>query len=131
MVRDRKIEGINALRDESGREGIRIVIELRRDANPQIVLNRLYHQSQLQTTFGVIMLALVDGKPRILNLKEVLECYLKHQREVIVRRTKYDLEKAEDRAHILEGLRIALDHIDEIIALIRASKAQKPNSGTA
>ncbi|HHT70341.1 MAG: DNA gyrase subunit A [bacterium] len=122
LVRDRKIEGINALRDESGREGIRIVIELRRDANPQIVLNRLYHQSQLQTTFGVIMLALVDGKPRILNLKEVLECYLKHQREVIVRRTKYDLEKAEDRAHILEGLRIALDHIDEIIALIRASQ---------
>ena len=129
LVRDRKIEGINALRDESGREGIRIVIELRRDANPQIVLNRLYHQSQLQTTFGVIMLALVDGKPRILNLKEVLECYLKHQREVIVRRTKYDLEKAEDRAHILEGLRIALTISMKYCQW--GPQAQKPNSGTA
>ncbi|HHV07840.1 MAG TPA: DNA gyrase subunit A [Firmicutes bacterium] len=122
LVRDKKLEGISALRDESGREGIRIVIELKRDANAQVVLNRLYHQTQLQTTFGVIMLALVDGRPRVLNLKEVLEHYLQHQRDVIVRRTKFDLEKAEDRAHLLEGFRIALDHIDEIIALIRASR---------
>lgn len=122
LVRDKKLEGISDLRDESSREGIRIVIELKRDANAQIVLNRLYHHTQLQTTFGVIMLALVDGQPRVLNLKQTLEYYLKHQREVIVRRTKFDLEKAEERAHILEGLRIALDHIDEIIALIRSSR---------
>jgi DNA gyrase subunit A len=122
LVRDKKLEGISDLRDESSREGIRIVIELRRDANAQVVLNRLYHQTQLQTTFGVIMLALVDGEPRILTLKQALEFYLQHQRDVIVRRTKFDLDKAEARAHILEGLRIALDHIDEIIALIRASR---------
>ena len=122
LVRERKVEGIRELRDESGREGIRIVVELRREANPQIVLNRLYHHSQLESNFGVIMLALVDGEPEVLNLKQVLEHYLGHQRLVVIRRTQYDLEKAEARAHILEGLQIALDHIDEIIALIRGSQ---------
>ena len=131
LVRERQLEGISALRDESGREGIRIVIELRRDANPQIVLNRLYHQSQLEMTFGVIMLALVDGKPEVLNLKQMLGHYLDHQREVIVRRAQHDLEKAEERAHILEGLRIALDHIDEIIALIRSSRGTEAELRTS
>lgn len=122
LVRDKKIDGITDLRDESDREGIRIVIELRRDANPNIVLNRLYKHSQLQETFGIIMLALVDGEPKVLNLKQMLELYLSHQKDVIRRRTKYELDKAEARAHILEGLRIALDHIDEVIALIRRSR---------
>ncbi|MFS8523395.1 MAG: DNA gyrase subunit A, partial [Limnochordales bacterium] len=122
LHRDKTIEGISDLRDESDRSGMRIVIELRRDANARVVLNRLYRHSQLETTFGVIMLALVDGEPRVLSLKEMLGHYLKHQEEVVIRRTRYELRKAEERAHILEGLRIALDHIDEIIALIRASK---------
>ncbi|MDK2856687.1 MAG: gyrase subunit [Bacillota bacterium] len=121
LVREKEIEGITDLRDESGREGIRIVIELRRDVNADVLLNQLYHRTQLQDTFGVIMLALVDGEPRILNLKEMLRHYLDHQKEVVVRRTRFDLARAEERAHILEGLRIALDHIDEIIALIRAA----------
>jgi len=122
LHRDKVIDGISDLRDESDRNGMRIVIELRRDANARVVLNRLYRHTQLETTFGVIMLALVDGEPRILTLKDALVHYLKHQEEVIIRRTRYDLRKAEERAHILEGLRIALDHIDEIIALIRSSK---------
>lgn len=122
LHRDKTVEGISDLRDESDRTGMRIVIELRRDANARVVLNRLYRHSQLETTFGVIMLALVDGEPRVLTLKEVLSHYLKHQEEVVIRRTRYELRKAEERAHILEGLRIALDHIDEIIALIRGSK---------
>ena len=122
LVRDKKVEGISDLRDESSREGMRVVIELKKDANPNIVLNHLYKHTQLQDTFGVIMLALVNNEPRILNLKEILELYLKHQEEVITRRSKYELNKAEERAHILEGLLIALDNIDEVIHIIRSSK---------
>ena len=116
-----RIEGISAIRDESNRNGMRIVIELKRDANPKITLNRLYKHTQLQDNYSMIMIALVDGQPKILNLYEILEQYLKHQKEVVTRRTKYDLKKAEARAHILEGLRIALDNIDEIIKIIRSS----------
>lgn len=122
LVRDKKVEGISDLRDESSREGMRVVIELKKDANPNIVLNHLYKHTQLQDTFGVIMLALVNNEPRILNLKEILELYLKHQEEVITRRSKYELNKAEERAHILEGLLVALDNIDEVIHIIRSSK---------
>lgn len=122
LHRAKIVEGISDLRDESDRSGLQVVLELRRDANARVVLNRLYRHTQLETTFGVITLALVDGEPRVLTLKEVLTHYLKHQEDVIIRRTRYELRVAEDRAHILEGLRIALDHIDEIIALIRASK---------
>jgi len=121
-VRDKKIEGISDLRDESDREGMRIVIELKRDANPNIVLNNLYKHTKLQDTFGVIMLALVNDEPKVLNLWEILHYYLEYQKEIIVRRTQYDLKKAEERAHILEGLKIALDHIDEVINVIRNSK---------
>ena len=124
LVRDKKLDGISDLRDESDREGMRIVIELKRDANPNVVLNNLYKQTQLQTTFGVIMLALVDDEPRVLNLKQMLSYYIEHQKEVVIRRTKYDLNKAEERAHIIEGLKIALDHIDEIINIIRSSKEE-------
>jgi len=112
LVRDKKVVGISDLRDESDRNGIKIVIDLKRDVNAQIILNQLYKYTQLQDTFGVIMLALVDNKPRVLNLKEVLTHYIAFQKEVIVRRTRFDLEKAQARAHILEGLRIALDNID-------------------
>lgn len=122
LVKDKKIDGITDLRDESNREGIRIVVELRRDANANVVLNRLYKHTQLQDTFGIIMLALVDNQPKILNILQMLELYLKHQEEVITRRTRYDLNKAEERAHILEGLLKALDYIDEIIKLIRSSQ---------
>ncbi|MCS1352704.1 DNA gyrase subunit A [Mechercharimyces sp. CAU 1602] len=122
LVRDKKIDGITDLRDESDRNGMRVVIELRRDVNPKVTLNNLYKQTSLQTSFGVNMLALVDGQPKVLNLKEVLYHYINHQIEVVRRRTQFDLNKAEERAHILEGLRIALDHIDEVIELIRASK---------
>lgn len=122
LVRDKTIDGITDLRDESDRSGMRVVMELRRDVNPNIVLNQLYKHSQLQVSFGVIMLALVGGQPKIVTLREMLTAYLDHQREVVTRRTQYDLTRAEERAHILEGLRIALDHIDEVIALIRASK---------
>ena len=121
-VRDKKIEGISDLRDESDRDGMRIVIELKRDANPNIVLNNLYKYTQMQVTFGAIMLALVDGEPKILNLKQMLEYYIAHQKDIITRRTEFDLKKAEARAHIVEGLRIALDHIDEVIKIIRGSK---------
>lgn len=122
LVREKKLEGITDLRDESDRTGMRIVIEVRRDANANVVLNNLYKQTALQSSFGVNMLALVDGQPKILALKEILYHYLEHQKVVIRRRTIYDLKRAEDRAHILEGLRIALDNIDEIITLIRGSK---------
>ncbi|MEO2208059.1 DNA gyrase subunit A [Paenibacillus pabuli] len=121
LVRDKKIDGITDLRDESDRNGMRIVIELRRDVNPGVVLNNLYKHTAMQSTFGINMLAIVNKEPKILNLREVLYHYLQHQIEVIRRRTQFELRKAEARAHILEGLRIALDHIDEIIALIRSS----------
>lgn len=121
-VRDKRIEGISDLRDESDRDGMRIVIELKRDANPNVVLNNLYKHTQFQITFGVIMLALVNGEPKVLTLKEVLHHYIEHQKEIIVRRTQFDLNKAEERAHIVEGLKIALDNIDEIISIIRSSK---------
>ncbi len=121
LVKEKKMDGISYIRDESNREGMRIVIELKKDANPQIVLNRLFKHTQLQESYSMIMLALVDGQPKVLNLYEILEEYLKHQKEVITRRTRFDLDKAEARAHILEGLRIALDNIDAIIKLIRES----------
>lgn len=122
LVKDKVLDGITDLRDESNREGIRIVIELRRDVNPNVVLNNLYKHTDLQTSYGINSLALVDGAPRILPLKEMLEVYLNHQREVIVRRTKFDLDKAEARVHILEGLKIALDNIDEIVQLLKKAK---------
>ena len=122
LVRDKSIEGITDLRDESDRNGMRVVIDLRRDANADVILNQLYKHTQLQDGFGIIMLALVEGKPRILNLKEVLHYYIKHQEDVITRRTKYELAKAEARAHILEGLTIALDHLDAVITTIRQSR---------
>ncbi|QTN01205.1 DNA gyrase subunit A [Sediminibacillus dalangtanensis] len=122
LVRDKRLEGITDLRDESDRTGMRVVIELRRDANPNVILNNLYKQTALQTSFGINMLALVDGHPKVLNLKQTLQHYLEHQKVVIKRRTAYELKKAEARAHILEGLRIALDHLDEVITLIRQSK---------
>lgn len=125
LARDKRIEGITDLRDESDREGLRIVMELKRDANPNVVLNQLYKHTTMETTFGAIMLVLVDNEPRVLNLKEMLHYYIEHQKEVVTRRTQYDLSKAEERAHILEGLRIALDHIDEIISLIRASRTRE------
>ena len=122
LVRDKKIEGITELRDESDREGMRICIELRRDVNANVILNQLYKHTQLQDTFGVIMLALVNNQPKVLSLLEMLDYYLKHQEEVVTRRTIYDLNKAKERAHILEGLLKALDHIDEVISIIRSSK---------
>ena len=122
LVREKQIDGITDLGDESDRSGMRMVIELRRDANPQVVLNQLYKHTQLQDTFGVIMLALVDGRPQVLNLKQVLYYYVKHQEDVVTRRTKFDLAKAEARAHILEGLTVALDHLDAVIATIRGSQ---------
>lgn len=121
LVKDKKVEGISAIRDESNRKGMRIVVELKRDANPQITLNRLYKHTQLQDSYSMIMLALVDGEPKILNLHQILSEYLNFQKEIITRRTQFDLKKAEARAHILEGYRIALDNIDEIIRIIRAS----------
>lgn len=124
LVKDKKIESISGLRDESDRKGMRIVIELKRDAKPKVVLNQLYKHTQMQDTFGVIMLALVDGKPRILTLRDVLYHYLAHQKEVVTRRAKFDLDKAENRAHILEGLIIALDAIDLVIKIIRGSKTE-------
>ena len=122
LVREKLIEGITDLRDESNMEGIRIVIELRKDVQSDVILNQLYRMTSLQTSFGVNMIVLVDNAPRQLGLKDVLQCYLDHQIDVTVRRTRFELKKAEDRAHILEGLKIALDHIDEIITLIRNSK---------
>ncbi|MBW4840576.1 MAG: DNA gyrase subunit A, partial [Paenibacillaceae bacterium] len=125
LVREKKIDGITDLRDESDRTGMRVVIELRRDVNPNVVLNNLYKHTALQSSFGINMLAIVNNEPKILTLKDVLSHYLKHQVEVVRRRTEFDLKKAEARAHILEGLRIALDHIDEVIALIRGSKSDE------
>ncbi|QHQ60277.1 DNA gyrase subunit A [Anaerocolumna sedimenticola] len=122
LVKDKKIDGITELRDESDRSGMRICIELRRDVNANVLLNQLYKHTQMQDTFGVIMIALVDNQPRVLNLHEMLKYYLIHQEEVVTRRTKYDLNKAEERAHILQGLLIALDNIDEVINIIRSSK---------
>lgn len=121
LVQDKTLEGITDLRDESDRKGMRIVIELRSDVVPEIMLNKLYKHTQLQDSFGIIMLALVNGHPRILNLKQILEYYLEHQKNVITRKCRYELNKARERAHILEGLKIALDHLDEVIATIRAS----------
>lgn len=122
MVRDKKIDGITDLSDQSNREGMRIVIELRRDVNANVILNQLYKHTQLQDTFGVIMLALVDNEPKVMNILDMLKFYLKHQEEVVTRRTKYELNKAKERAHILEGLLIALDNIDEVIRIIRGSQ---------
>ena len=122
LVRDKKIDGITDLADQSSREGMRICIELRRDVNPNVILNQLYKHTQLQDTFGVIMLALVNNEPRVMNILDMLTYYLKHQEEVVTRRTKYELNKAEERAHILQGLLIALDNIDEVIKIIRGSK---------
>ena len=121
LVRNKKIDGISAIRDESNREGMRIVIELKKDTNPNVILNRLYKHTQLQSTYSMIMLALVNGEPKILRLCEIIDEYLKHQKIVFTRRTKFDLAKAEARAHILEGLLIALDNIDEVIKVIRSS----------
>ncbi len=123
LVKDKKVEGITDLRDESSREGMRIVIELKKDCNANVLLNNLYKHTQMQDTFGVNMLALVNNEPKVLNLLEMLEYYIKHQEDVVTRRTKYDLNKAEERAHILEGLLIALDNIDEVIKIIRGSKS--------
>ena len=125
LVKEKRLDGITDLRNESNREGTRIVIELRKDVNPQVMLNNLFKLTQLQVSYGINMLALVDGQPKVLNLKEIIAAYIKHQVEVIVRRTQFDLNKAEDRAHILEGLRIALDHIDRIIAIIRGSSTDE------
>ena len=122
LVRDKKIEGITDIRDESDRDGLRVVIEMRRDAQPEIILNQLYKHTQLQTTFGIINLALVDGVPRVLSLKEMLQEFIKHRHEVILRRTRYELDQAEKRAHILEGLKIALDNIDAVIETIKKSR---------
>ena len=125
LHRDKKIEGISDLRDESGRNGMRIVIELKKDVNANVVLNLLYKHTQLQDTFGAIMLALVDGEPRVLNLRDMLFYYLEHRKDVVTRRTRYDLEKAKERLHILEGLLIALDNIDEVVELIKKSPNAK------
>ncbi len=122
LVRNKKLQGISDLRDESDRRGLRVVIELRRDANPQIVRNQLFKHTQMQTTFGAMLLALVDGGPKQLTLKEMLEQYLAHRRDVVIRRTRYDLRRAEERAHLLEGLKVALKNLDAVIALIRKSK---------
>jgi DNA gyrase subunit A len=122
LARDKKVEGIADLRDESDREGMRIVVDLKRDAIPNIVLNQLFKHTQMQSTFGVIMLALVDGVPRVLNLKQMIHYFVEHRHEVVIRRTEYELRKAEEREHILEGLKIAVDNIDEVIAIIRGSE---------
>ena len=130
LVKDKKIEGISNIEDHSDRLGMHIEIDVKRDASPQIVLNQLFSYTQLQVTFGAIMLSIVDGEPKILSLKEMLKCYIDFQGEVIRRRTQYDLKKAQDRAHILEGLKIAIDFIDEVIAIIRKSK-DLPTARTA
>lgn len=122
LVREKVIEGISDLRDESNFKGVRIVVELKRDANANVILNNLFKNTMLQTSYGIIMLALVDGQPKVLTLKQIIEKYIDHQREIVFRRTRFELEKAENRAHILEGLKIALDHIDEIIKLLKSSK---------
>jgi len=125
LVKEKKVEGITDIRDESDRDGMRVAIEVRRDANPHVILNRLYKFTQMEISFGIILLAIVKGRPQILNLKEILEKFIEHRREMIVRRTIYDLKKAEERAHILEGLRKALDFLDEVIEVIRSSADPK------
>ena len=122
LVKDKRVDGITDLRDESDRQGMRVCIELRKDVNPNVILNQLFKHTQLQDTFGVIMLALVDGQPKVLSLLDMLKCYIAHQEDVVTRRTKYDLNKAEERDHILQGLLIAQDHIDEVIQIIRSSQ---------
>ena len=122
LVRQGRVTGISDLRDESDREGMRIVVELKKDANPRVVLNQLFVHSPLQVTFGAILLALVDQQPQVLNLRQLVDQYVRHRQEVVRRRTEFDLAEAEKRAHILEGLKIALDHLDAVIALIRSSK---------
>lgn len=122
LVKLKKIDGITDIRDESNREGVRVVIELRKDANANVILNQLYKHTQLQDTFGVIMLALINNQPKVMNLLDMLTYYLKHQEDVVTRRTKYDLNKAEERDHILQGLLKALDFIDEVITIIRGSQ---------
>ena len=117
LVKLKKIDGITDIRDESNREGVRVVIELRKDANANVILNQLYKHTQLQDTFGVIMLALINNQPKVMNLLDMLTYYLKHQEDVVTRRTKYDLNKAEERDHILQGLLKALDFIDEVITI--------------
>ncbi|MDR2617142.1 MAG: DNA gyrase subunit A, partial [Endomicrobium sp.] len=125
LVKDKKIDGISDLRDESDREGIRVVIEIKRDANAQVVLNQLYKHTQMQTSFGVIMLALVNNRPKVMNIKEILVHHIEHRKVVIVRRTQFDLKKAENRAHILEGLKIAIDNIDAVIKIIKESREEE------
>ena len=121
LARDKKIDGISDIRDESDRDGMRIVIELKRGENGAVVLNQIYKHTQLQTTFGIIMLALVDNRPRVMTLVDILEAFIRYRRDVVVRRTQYELKKAEEKAHILEGLKIALDNLDRVISLIRKS----------
>lgn len=121
LVRDKRIEGISDLRDESDKSGMRVVIELKRGEVPEVVLNNLYKETQMQDTFGINMVALVDGQPRLLNLKQMLDHFLRHRREVVTRRTLFELRKARERGHLLEGLAVALSNVDEIIALIKAA----------
>ncbi len=121
LVRDKKIEGISDLRDESDKSGMRVVIELRRGEVPEVVLNNLYKETQMQDTFGMNMVALLDGQPRLLNLKQMLDAFLRHRREVVTRRTAFELKKARERGHLLEGLAVALSNVDEVIALIKAA----------
>ena len=121
LVRDKEIDGISELRDESDKDGLRVVIELKRGENHELVLNQLFKLTPMQTVFGVNMVALLDGQPKLLSLKEMLDAFLRHRREVVTRRTIYDLRKARDRAHLLEGLAVALANIDEVIAVIKAS----------
>ncbi len=124
LVTDKKIEGISDIRDESDKDGLRVVVELKRDSNAQIVLNQLFKHTQLEVSFGIIMLALVESRPKVLNLKQILECYIKHRKEIVIRRTKFDLARAKERAHILEGLKKALANLDKIIELIKKSKSE-------
>ena len=131
LVKDKRIEGISDLRDESDREGIRIVIELKRGEVPEVVLNNLYRNTQMQTTFGIIFLAIVNNKPEVMDLPTMLRHFIEHRKEIVVRRTRFELRKAEERAHILEGLVKALDHLDEVIALIRAQPDAGRGEGTA
>src|SRR5262249_28099285 len=126
LSRDKKIDGLSEIRDESNREGIRVVLELGRGEIPQIVMNQLYKHTQMQTTFGIIMLALVDRRPQVVNLKEMLEAFIRFRREIVTRRTRYDLARAEEKAHILAGLRKAVEHLDEVIRLIR--QAESPDA---
>ncbi|MFA5094844.1 MAG: DNA gyrase subunit A, partial [Candidatus Omnitrophota bacterium] len=124
LVTDKKVDGISDIRDESDKDGLRVVIELKRDANAQVVLNQLFKHTQLEISFGIIMLALVENRPKVLNIKQMLECYIKHRKEIVIRRTKFDLARAKERAHILEGLKKALANLDKIIELIKKSKSE-------